>query len=126
MHMSQDVIDVNWHYGYGYAVSQPRANSCKLSVRSVISLRLALLEHIGWSRSLQVAEHSEGYHIPGYFRGVLIFVIFMVHTGVMKFSTNCPCLNLDRRRFVVTLFATCGPLTVPSIYGIPILKLSCI
>ena len=38
------------------------------------------------------------YHIAGYFRGVLIFIIFVVHPGVTKFSTHetVTCLNLDR------------------------------
>ena len=30
----------------------------------------------------------DGYHIAGYFRGVQIFVIFVVHPDVTKFCTH--------------------------------------
>ena len=59
------------------------------------------------------------YRIAGYFRGVLIFGIFMVHPGVTNFSTHeifhtlCKavymCSNLDRRCFVLALFHYLGP-----------------
>ena len=50
---------------------------------------------------------------------MLIFVIFVVHLGVMKFSTHeifshqlsiYMCLSLDRRRFVMTLFCYLRPI----------------
>ena len=37
------------------------------------------------------------YCIAGYFHGVLIFVIFMVHLGVTKFSTHEICVVLSTR-----------------------------
>ena len=58
------------------------------------------------------------YRIAGYFCGVVIFIIFVVHPGVTKFSTHCSavnaCSNLDQRRFVMALFATYSALGPPS------------
>ena len=63
--------------------------------------------------------HSEWHHvtvnmvyrIAGYFRGVLSFVIFVVHPGVTKFSTHgtfhtlCSAVNMfSNLRFVMALF----------------------
>ena len=41
------------HHGYGLALSQPRAKSYKLCIRSVVRLGLHLLIQVGWSRSPQ-------------------------------------------------------------------------
>ena len=60
------------------------------------------------------------YLITGYFYGVLIFGIFVVHPGVTNFSTHkifhtlCSavytCSNLDRQCFVMALFHYLGPI----------------
>ena len=43
--------------------------------------------HIG-IKSSSWQGYTVKYHIAGHFRGVLIFVIFVVHLGVAKFSTH--------------------------------------
>ena len=61
----------------------------------------------------------EHYRIAGYFREVLIFVIFVVHLGVTKFSihvisTHCVALSTHAQIWtndvLLRLFATCRAL----------------
>ena len=70
-------------------------------------------------------HYSLNYRIAGNFRGVLIFVIFVVHPGVTKFCTHekfsTLCVALSIRAQIWTddfllwlFFATCSALGPPS------------
>ena len=60
--------------------------------------------------------------IAGYFRGVPIFVSFVVNRQVTKFSTHMCCTKSSRlgakSTFTIALYSTCVPLILPWIHRV--------
>ena len=85
-YMSRNAIDTIWRHRYGYVLSQPRANSCKLCIQSVISLGFPYYYKWAGPEALKgqsiVSDNSpEGCRSPRSRKQLISHIFFLTPTG---------------------------------------------